>query len=670
MNDNIVLHGLDDRLDDILKDTYYQLIYQEQVTAIAVQLAGWSEGEADSIRKTIGRKIQKELDALIPRLIHDFIKNGMKEESAKTLASAIQACGSYSFNKCLAGSEKIMRLSNINPFTIEEMYKICHDKDYAVKYGHRSLRFKYSRHEYGVGYSLCEDDTFIANPIYNIEFAGIREVYKVTLENGSSVRCTINHRFPSNKGEVPLSELNVGDSLYIIKKYPQLNYSFMVGEGINLQKGNQIGFQKKEYAVSRLYGEYRNKCKEDKKPCELCGKEYGACRFELHHKDFNRGNSNASNLQWLCVSCHKKEHYRIGRRTVGLARRYFELCKIVSIEQDGVENTYSVEMYNDPHNFTLSSGIVSCNSHSYEYGLIAYQTAYLKANYPVQYMCSLLNANMDNTDDVIKYIDECKKMGIKVLPPSVKSGNTKFIPENGAIRFGLSCIKGINNIEIKQANNIYMFLINNHYNKRIKEALIKSGALDCFGTERSKLFSLAFDIENEIKLEQAKLKKCYDKISEKQYELEHSKEGTKKVATLKNQIENQKKAVQKSEDRIYELQHCYDDYNEEQGEIEVLGFTFKDKFSQYDAEKYHVYNPDMYINQRILADIIDVKLHKDKRGKQMAFISATPYLGSKTDFVMFASSFREQYAYLKGVYVLEVSKGNQVVGISSPDKIK
>lgn len=668
--DNIVLHGLDDRLDEILKDTYYQLIYQEQVTAIAVQLAGWSEGEADSIRKTIGRKIQKELDALIPRLVNDFISHGMKEESAKTLASAIQACGSYSFNKCLAGSEKIMRLSNINPFTIEEMYKICHDKDYAVKHGHRSLRFKYRRHEYGVGYSLCEDDTFIANSIYNIEFAGIREVYKVTLENGSSVRCTINHRFPSNKGEVPLSELNVGDSLYIIKKYPQLNYSFMVGEGTNLPVDNQVGFQRKEYAVSRLYDEYRNKCKEDKKPCELCGKEYGTCRFELHHKDFNRGNSDASNLQWLCVSCHKKEHYRIGRRTVGLARRYFELCKIVSIEQDGVENTYSVEMYNDPHNFTLSSGIVSCNSHSYEYGLIAYQTAYLKANYPVQYMCSLLNANMENTDDVIKYIDECKKMGIKVLPPSVKSGNLKFVPENGAIRFGLSCIKGINNIEIIQADNIYMFLINNHYNKRIKEALIKSGALDCFGMERSRLFSLAFDIENEIKLEQAKLKKCYDKISEKQYELEHSKEGTKKVATLKNQIENQKKAVQKSEDKIYELQHCYDDYNEEQGEIEVLGFTFKDKFSQYDVEKYHVYNPDMYINQVILADIIEVKLHKDKRGRKMAFISATPYLGSKTDFVMFASSFREQYAYLKGVYVLEVSKGNQVVGIATPDKIK
>ena len=83
----------------ILKDTYYQLIYQEQVTAIAVQLAGWSEGEADSIRKTIGRKIQKELDALIPRLVSDFISHGMKEASAKTLASAIQACGSYSFNQ-------------------------------------------------------------------------------------------------------------------------------------------------------------------------------------------------------------------------------------------------------------------------------------------------------------------------------------------------------------------------------------------------------------------------------------------------------------------------------------------------------------------------------------------------------------------------------------------
>lgn len=405
MSDNIVLHGLDDRLDKILEDTYYQLIYQEQVTAIAVQLAGWSEGEADSIRKTIGRKIQKELDALIPRLVSDFISHGMKEESAKTLASAIQACGSYSFNK----------------------------------------------------------------------------------------------------------------------------------------------------------------------------------------------------------------------------------------------------------------------AHSYEYGLIAYQTAYLKANYPVEYMCSLLNANMDNTDDVIKYIEECKKMGIKVLPPSVKSANLKFIPENGAIRFGLSCIKGINNINIIQADDINTFFMYNCYNKRINEALIKSGALDCFGLERGKLFNLAFDIDNEIKLEEAKINKCYDKIHEKSYELSCSKEGTKKVATLKNQIENQKKAMQKSRDKIKELQHCYDDFNEEQGEIEVLGFTFKDKFSQYAVEKYRVFNPDMYINQYILADIIEVRLHKDKRGRKMAFINAIPYMGTKTDFVVFASSFRDEYASLKGVYVLEVSKGNQVTGIVKPE---
>lgn len=407
MSENIVLHGLDPRLDEILADTYYQLIYQEQVTAIATKLAGWSEGEADGIRKTIGRKIQKELDLLIPRLIKDFINHGMKEESAKQLASAIQACGSYSFNK----------------------------------------------------------------------------------------------------------------------------------------------------------------------------------------------------------------------------------------------------------------------AHSVEYGLIAYQTAYLKANYPVEYMCALLNANIDTTKDVIPYINECKRMGIKILPPDVSIGNLKFKPENGAIRIGLSYIKGINNITVDyNKGSLENFFCRNHYNKQVKEALIKAGALDCFNYSRAEQFAIAMDIGKEVISEQQRIDMANEKILAKEEEIAKSKQGAKKVALLKNQIENQQKVIAKAQERIKVLQDSVDiNYDEAQGEIDVLGFTFHDKYEKYDIDQYQIYSKDLTIQQHIICDIISVRKIKDKRGRDMAFVTAEPYLSTKQDFVMFANHYRS--IDTMGIYAMVVL-GNQIIDLAFAQKNK
>lgn len=652
---NIILHGIDDRLDKLLEDTHYQLIYQEQVMIICMQLAGYSLGEADKIRKTIGRKIQSELDKEIPKLKQGFLNNGMKEESANTLCQAIQVCGSYSFNKCLAGTERIMRMNNEYPYTIEEMYKITND------------RAKYHSHNFGKSYSMTEDGSYIPNKIINIEFSGTREVYKVTLENGLSVRCTDNHKFPTPNGNTMLCQLKIGDSLYVIEKDKQLNYGYMVGDGTNLPKKGQCGFQKKDISVSKIFEEYRTKCKSEKRKCEICGKEYDGSRFELHHIDLNRMNSDLENLQWLCCSCHKKEHYKIGRRKAGLARRYFKLYKIVSIEYDGIENTYSVEMADNPHNFTLANGIVSCNSHAVEYGLITYQTAYLKANYPLQYMCSLLNGNIDSEDDVIKYINECKRMGIKILPPSVKAGNMRFAIENNSIRVGLAYLKGINNLEFQYYNSITEFLSQNKFNKRVKEALIKSGAMDCFNIPRNKLFAIAFDIQSEIDKEQNKILSNELKIKDKYAEIKVSKQGTKKVATLKKQIENLYKAIKKYRASIAELQNTFsDDYDEIQGEIEILGFTFKDKYAEYDTD-YSVYNPDNMTNQIIIGEVVEFKKHIDKNGNQMAFVKIIPYNSYQYDFVMFARDYKE---LSNGIYVFKINRGNIIIDVAQAKKNK
>src|SRR5438094_455831 len=82
-------------------------------------------------------------------------------------------------------------------------------------------------------------------------------------------------------------------------------------------------------------------------------------------------------------------------------------------------------------------------SHSAAYALLAYQTAYLKTHYPVEFMAALLTSVTGSTDDVVKYINECREMGIDVEPPDINVSDANFTPHGQAIRFGLAAVKNV-----------------------------------------------------------------------------------------------------------------------------------------------------------------------------------------------------------------------------------
>ena len=82
-------------------------------------------------------------------------------------------------------------------------------------------------------------------------------------------------------------------------------------------------------------------------------------------------------------------------------------------------------------------------SHSAAYALLAYQTAYLKTHYPVEFMAALLTSVSGSTDDVVKYINECREMGIAVEPPDINVSDAYFTPHGEAIRFGLAAVKNV-----------------------------------------------------------------------------------------------------------------------------------------------------------------------------------------------------------------------------------
>ena len=142
-------------------------------------------------------------------------------------------------------------------------------------------------------------------------------------------------------------------------------------------------------------------------------------------------------------------------------------------------------------------------SHSCAYALLAYQTAYLKTHYPVEFMAALLTSEAGNTDKTVKYINEARGMSIPILPPDVNESDLYFTPVGEAIRFGMAAIKNVGENTAKairesrlgagEFRTLYDFcerIESRFLNKRVFESLIKSGALDSLGGRESMMASV------------------------------------------------------------------------------------------------------------------------------------------------------------------------------------
>lgn len=142
-------------------------------------------------------------------------------------------------------------------------------------------------------------------------------------------------------------------------------------------------------------------------------------------------------------------------------------------------------------------------SHSAAYALIAFQTAYLKAHYPVEFIAALLTSEMHSIDGVVKYINECRTHQIEVLPPDVNAGETVFTVADGKIRFGLVAVKNVGEgaveaiVEEREANGPFTTVFDfcervdlRRVNKRVVESLITCGAFDFSGAKRSQLMEI------------------------------------------------------------------------------------------------------------------------------------------------------------------------------------
>ena len=158
-----------------------------------------------------------------------------------------------------------------------------------------------------------------------------------------------------------------------------------------------------------------------------------------------------------------------------------------------------------------SSDLAFNKSHAAAYAVIAYQTAWLKTHYPVEFMAALMTSVMDNTNKIKEYMDSCKRMGLDVISPDINEGYGFFSASNNQIRYGLAAIKNVGkkmiasmvaereaNGEFHSLTDFYTRMESKDTNKRGVESLISAGAFDSLGGKRSQYLAVYQQIADGI----------------------------------------------------------------------------------------------------------------------------------------------------------------------------
>ncbi|MEF2507771.1 DNA polymerase III subunit alpha [Vibrio mimicus] len=173
-------------------------------------------------------------------------------------------------------------------------------------------------------------------------------------------------------------------------------------------------------------------------------------------------------------------------------------------EKNGVDGELAMKIFDLVEKF---AGYGFNKSHSAAYALVSYQTLWLKTHYPAEFMAAVMTADMDNTEKVVGLVDECKNMGLTVLPPDINSGLYRFnVDDNGAIVYGIGAIKGVGEgpieaiLEARNKDGYFKDLFDfcaridlKKVNKRVIEKLILAGALDRLGPHRAAMMASVDD---------------------------------------------------------------------------------------------------------------------------------------------------------------------------------
>lgn len=174
----------------------------------------------------------------------------------------------------------------------------------------------------------------------------------------------------------------------------------------------------------------------------------------------------------------------------------------------GIDNKTANEIFDEMISF---ASYAFNKAHAAAYAYVAYQTAWLKCHYPCEFLAALLTSFLDNTGKVVQYINECTRLGIKILPPHINECSEEFTVSNGNIHFSLLAVKNLGRGFIKRMiterslngnfTDFYDFCCRMHgkdFNRRALESLIKCGAFDGLGANRKQMYTVIETVLEEL----------------------------------------------------------------------------------------------------------------------------------------------------------------------------
>jgi len=378
-------------MEKFTRETYGIMVYQEQIMQIASEMAGFTMGEADTLRRAMGKKDRELMAKQRDKFLAGCVDRGTQAAKAERVWELMEKFAGYGFNKCLTADTWIeMANGTRKPITAVREGDLVLTKDGA----HRARA---------------------------VTPSGVRRVGRLTLTNGLSVRCTPDHPIFTHRGWVNAEKLAPADGVAVLD------------------------------AV--------------------------AAAFER-------------------VAARRSG----GARAAALAETPMLWAAPVAFVLEGTEPTYDIEV--PGAGSFIANGIAVHNSHAGAYALVAYQTAYFKANYPVEFMAALLTSEMGDTDKIVKYIEECRAMGLTVSPPDVNVSAVQFSVAGDTIRFGLAAIKNVGEAAMesilatragegafKTLDDFCARVDLRLVNRRVIESLVKAGAFDSLGLPRAHLLA-------------------------------------------------------------------------------------------------------------------------------------------------------------------------------------
>src|SRR5438034_1168931 len=317
-------------MEKFTRETYGIMVYQEQIMQIASEMAGFTMGEVDILRRAMGKKDRDLMAKQREKFIAGCVDRGTAAAKAERVWELMEKFAGYGFNKCLAADTWIeMADGTRKPITAIRDGDLVATKDGP----HRAC---------------------------GVRPSGVRPVGRLTLANGLAVRCTPDHPIFTHRGWVNTEKLAADDRVAVF---------------------DSVAAAFERVALRRRGGEQT---------------------------------PTTTPMTWAAPTGYVLE---------------------------GTEPTYDFEVPGAAS--FIAHGIAVHNSHAGAYALVAYQTAYFKANYPVEFMAALLTSEMGDTDKIVKYIEECRAMEIRVEPPDVNVSAVRFSVAGDTVRFGLAAIRNV-----------------------------------------------------------------------------------------------------------------------------------------------------------------------------------------------------------------------------------